>query len=594
MVVELDGNSLTLEEVAQVARDLEPVAEIDPASASYTFIKESADWVDFIVNEGADKARVGQPAQAIYGINTGFGIHAAGRPFFDPEQTRQLSRKLIMSHSTGVGDPLPVEVVRATMLIRANTLAKGRSGARLELINLLLEMLNRQVTPIVPSMGSLGASGDLAPLAHLALVISRPPESMADEDPAPGIAQASGLAVIGQRLSDGSTSDRTVSGVEAMTWGGMDRRMVLRAKEGLALSNGATFSAALSTLATLDAENLVRNAEIAAALSLEALQGYRDAFLPQIHNARPHPGQTATAANILAMVQGSQLLDPGDGATDPVAQPPQDAYSVRCAPQVIGAVRETLADIRATLEREINSATDNPLIFVREDDGLLRSCKAISGGNFHGEPLAFAMDYLSIALTELGSISERRTFWLMDNKMSRGLPSMLVRGDDSYMNSGLMIAQYVAASLVSRCKTLSHPDSVDSIPSSANQEDHVSMSMNAALHAREIAGHITRVVAIEFLAAMMAIRHRLSGLRRSGDYHPVGTDVLGKGTQAVWQSLSEAAPAVFQIPLTRDAVYYPYLDEIMKVVQSGKLVAAVRQAGIGLKGVRSHVELMDD
>jgi histidine ammonia-lyase len=580
--------------VAQVARALEPVAEIDSASAAYQSITESAEWVEYIVNEGAERARAGHPSQAIYGINTGFGIHAAGRPFFDPEQTRQLSRKLIMSHSTGVGEPLPVEVVRAAMLIRANTLAKGRSGARLALINLLLEMLNRRVTPLVPSMGSLGASGDLAPLAHLALVISRPPESMADEDPAPGISQTGGQAVIGQLLSDGSTSGQLVSGAEAMRWDGVDRRIVLRAKEGLALSNGATFSAALGTLATLDSENLVRNAEIAAALSLEALQGYRDAFLPQIHAARPHPGQAATAANILAMVEGSKLVDPGDSVTDPVAQPPQDAYSVRCSPQVIGSVRETLAEIRATLEREINSATDNPLIFVREGDGLLRSCKAISGGNFHGEPLAFAMDYLSIALTELGSISERRTFWLMDNKMSRGLPSMLVRGDDSYMNSGLMIAQYVAASLVSRCKTLSHPDSVDSIPSSANQEDHVSMSMNAALHAREVVGHITQVISIELLAAVTAIRHRLGGLRRSGDYHPVGVDVLGKGTRAAWQALSEVSPAVFEVPLTRDAVYYPYLGEIVGVVQSGRLVDAVRQARIGLKGVRSQVELTDD
>jgi histidine ammonia-lyase len=295
-----------------------------------------------------------------------------------------------------------------------------------------------------------------------------------------------------------------------MTWDGKDHRVVLEAKEGLALNNGATFSAALGVLALNDAENLTRTSEIAAALSLEALQGYRDAFLPQLHAARGHPGQIATAANILAMVDGSRLLDPGHMDRDPVRQPPQDAYSLRCAPQVIGAARDTLAHIRETLEREINAATDNPLIFVQADDNLPRDYKTISGGNFHGECIAFAMDYLSIAVTELGSISERRTFWLMNPHMSRGLPSMLVASDDTHIDSGLMIMQYVAAALVSKCKTLSHPDSVDSIPTSADQEDHVSMSMNAALHAREVAEHITNVIAIELLAATTAIRHRLA------------------------------------------------------------------------------------
>ena len=351
------------------------------------------------------------------------------------------------------------------MLIRANTLAKGRSGIRPQVIDLLIEMLNRDILPRIPRIGSLGSSGDLAPLAHLALVISKAPESLNNEEPSPGFPTPSGEASI---LATDNPAEkhnrRVVSGAEAMRWDGSDHRIVLEAKEGLALNNGATVSAALAALALVDAENLVRHAEIVTALSLEALMGYRDAFLPQLHQARPHPGQIATASNIIALVDGSRLPDPGQADHDPVRQPPQDPYSLRCTPQVIGAVRETLAHGREMLEREINAATDNPLIFVQPEDELPRDYKAISGGNFHGEHIAFAMDHLSIAVTELGSISERRTFWLTNMHMSRGLPSMLVTGNDTFIDSGLMITQYVAASLVSKCKTLAHPDSVELNP----------------------------------------------------------------------------------------------------------------------------------
>lgn len=590
----LDGETLTVEDAVAVARWMRPVSDLTPGMPVYERVARCAEWVRAAVEDNAARAQAGEAARAYYGINTGFGIHAAGRPFADPELTRQASRKLIMSHSTGVGEALPEEVVRAAMLIRANTLAKGRSGVRPVIINRLIQMLNRQITPCVPRIGSLGASGDLAPLAHLALVMSKAPQSMSSDGCAPGFESICGEALV--PIVDGQgrrIGEKVVSGVEAMTWDGADQRVVLEAKEGLALSNGATFSTALGLLALADAENLVRNAEIMAALTLEALQGYRDAFLPQIHAARGHPGQIASAANILALVEGSKLVDPGDVEHDPVHQPPQDAYSVRCAPQVIGAVREVLARVHEVLEREINAATDNPLIFVQDSDNLPRSYKAISGGNFHGEVIAFAMDHLSIALTELGSISERRTFWLMDAKMNRGLPSMLVDGGESHLDSGLMITQYVAAALVSKCKTLAHPDSVDSIPSSANQEDHVSMSMNAALHAREIVDNIAVVIAIELLAAVTALRQRMAGWRREGTGQPpLAVSDLGRGAQAVWRVLEQHAPEVLMIPLNRDVVCYPYVRRLIEVVRSGALVEATRQAGIAARSVRSSTELL--
>jgi histidine ammonia-lyase len=589
----LTGHDLTIEDIVDVARRARPVQEVTPASPAYQLVEDSAEWVRAVVEDNARRVQAGEEARAYYGINTGFGIHAAGRPMADPEYPRQVSYKLIMSHATGVGDYLDREVVRAAMLIRANTLVKGRSGVRPLVINRLIQMLNRHVTPAVPRVGSLGASGDLAPLSHLALVMSRTPESLADRGGAPGFDGTTGEAFVPLHDEGGQVIGcKLVPGAEAMTWDGTDRRLVLEAKEGLALNNGTACSAALAVLALHDAEDLVRSAEIAVAMTLEALQGYRDAFLPQVHLSRGHPGQIATAANVLDLVEGSQLVDPGDVDRDPVGLPPQDAYSLRCAPQVIGAVRETLAHVREMLERECNAATDNPLIFVHPDDGLTRPYKTISGGNFHGEYVAFGMDHLSIALAELGSISERRTFWLLNPRMARGLPSMLVRGDDSQIDSGLMITQYVAAALVSKSKTLAHPDSVDSIPTSADQEDHVSMSMNAGLHAREVVENITAVVAIELLAAVTALRHRLAGTRRDGSRgEPLSPDVFGRGTRATWEALREHAPRLFRLPLEHDAILYPYLRGMIDVVQSGVPVEAVRAAGISLREVRSSTQV---
>lgn len=584
--VTLDGFHLSLEDVIRVARERWSVAPIERGTDVYERVEASRAWVDSAVERNAELAQAGQPAKAYYGINTGFGIHAGGRPLSDPDRTRQAARKLIMSHATGVGEYLDDDIVRATMLIRANTLARGRSAVRPLIINLLIEMLNRDILPAIPQMGSLGASGDLAPLAHLALAISKAPESMVKQESAPGFGDITGEATIPVHDEHGAMIGRElVSGVDAMTWDGEDRRAVLQAKEGLALNNGATFSAAMGVLALTDAENLVRHAEISAAMCLEALLGYRDAFLPHIQDVRGHPGQIATAANVRMIAQGSRLPDAGDAETDPARQPPQDPYSLRCVPQVVGAVRETLAHTREMLEREINAATDNPLIFVGEES-LPRDYKAISGGNFHGEPVAFACDAMSIALTELGSISERRIFWLMNPHMNRGLPSMLVQGDDTHIDSGLMIAQYVAASLVSKCKTLAHPDSVDSIPSSADQEDHVSMSMNAGLHAREIVEHITEVIAIEMVSVITALRHRLGSMALS-------TRDLGVGTQVVFDTLMKIAPQVFELPLDRDVVLYPYIRQMSDVIRGGGLIAAMREAGLRFKEVRSVTSVVE-
>jgi histidine ammonia-lyase len=394
------------------------------------------------------------------------------------------------------------------------------------LINTLIRMLNAGVIPLIPEYGSVGASGDLAPLSHLALVVSRRPAGGLTGALAnlPPDYEESGQAYL--RLEPGEDPHAYAKNPQVLTIDGqtyallsgsaaMQARgiqpLVLQAKEGLALNNGTTFSAAAAALALFDAEAIARHAEIAAALSLEALLGFRDAFFPQIQLIRRHAGQIGTARRLLQIMQGSNLLD-GDQDQDPRYCPPQDPYSLRVAPQVIGAVWDVLGFLRQTISEEINAATDNPTILV----DLPRDYKTISGGNFHGAPLAYAMDFLSIVMTDLGSLSERRTFRLMDPHLNNGLPAMLVQDEPGKegRTSGLMMAQYLAASLVSDCKTLSHPDSVDSIPTSANQEDHVSMSLNAARHARKVVENIGYVVAIELLSAYFGLRWRLEDIRQ--------------------------------------------------------------------------------
>jgi len=504
-------------------------------------------WVDQILDEGK---------LTVYGLTTGYGSLAELSIL--PKDVEVLTCNVIMSHSAGVGPPLAEEVVRATMLIRANTLAKGYSGIRAVVLERLLAMLNQGLHPVMPEKGSLGASGDLAPLAHLALALSEGPEG-------------------GQAFYEGQLLDAG----EAMRRAGIEQ-IVLKAKEGLALINGSTVSAALAAVACHDAETLLKNAEICLAMSLEAMKGVSDAFHESVHVARGHEGQKRSAANVRSLIRGSELVD----STDRV----QDAYSVRCGPQVIGAVRDVLAFVRHTVSIEINAATDNPLIVLDLPES--RENKAISCGNFHGEPLALAMDLLGMAVAEIGSISERRTFRLLDKTLSAGLPAMLVQ--DSGLNSGLMMAQYTAAALVSENKTLAHPDSVDSIPTSANQEDHVSMSMNAALHAREIVKNVEQVVGIEMLCAAQALDFRYRGLEFSSskwltkeesrghkklvEYDlDQGTAVAkaraGKGTEAAHRAIRGQIDH-----LSKDRPLYPDLQRIAAMVRSGEIIEAAETA----------------
>lgn len=482
----LDGHTLTLSDVLEVARQFRPVALSDVARDR---VAESRAWVDRV-------SQTGEPT--VYGINTGFGIFSTRHIPID--QADRLSRNLIISHAIGVGEPLPEEVVRAAMLIRGNTLAIGHSGIRPETLETLIAMLNAGVHPIIPSQGSLGASGDLAPLAHLALVLSRDP----DDD----------SLFCGEALYQGER----LSGCEAMARAGLARR-VLGAKEALALNNGATFSAAIAALAIVDAERLLDTSIVALAMSLEALRGVSRAYDPHLHTARQQTGQIEVAARVRGLIAGSTLID----ATDRV----QDAYSLRAAPQVLGAVKDSLIHVRNVIERELNAATDNPLIFLDLDG----ENKALSGGNFHGEPIALAMDFLSIAASEIAAISERRIARLLDDKLNDGLPAMLV--EHGGLDSGLMMAQYTAASLVSENKVLAHPDSVDSIPTSANQEDFNPMATSAARHARQIVAHGQYVIALELLCAAQAL-----DLRLRAD----ATVCFGQGTAHAHAAIREVVP----------------------------------------------------
>lgn len=532
-----------LADLAAVARGGPKIVLTDAARRD---MKVSEDWVAAI---SAQMDR-GEETQAIYSINTGFGSLSGRQAFRTSAQARDLSRRLVVSNAAGVGRHLDPEVVRAAMLIRAASLVRGYSAVRPEVVETILAMLDRDVIPVVPEYGSLGASGDLIPLAHMALVMSRDEAGEAEID--------SGEAFFrGQRMS----------GVAAMAAAGIER-LVLGPKEGLALLNGTSFSTAQTALALADAETLLETAEIAAAMSIEALMGFGDAFIPELHEARGHPGQIATAANIRRLVEGSRLIDGGIGR-DPVRQPPQDAYSLRCVPQVLGPVRETLAFVRGIVEREINAATDNPLIFADRLPG--RSLKAVSGGNFHAEYVAFAADFLSIAVTEIGNIAERRLFRMNDGTLNRGLPDMLVASEHVGMDCGHMLPQYLAAALVSDCKTLAHPDSVDSIPTCSNQEDHVSMANNAGRHARQIVKNIENVVGIEVLMAAQALELRL---KERG----FGAEALAPASRAVLAML-RATPATDGRPighLERDLVLYPRIRRAAELVNSGAVRDTVR------------------
>jgi len=514
----LDGEHLTLEDVVAVA-----------------YAPSKGETVQVILSEGArKKVRRAQRAveefvargEIVYGVTTGFG--AFKDRIIPPDQVQQLQRNILMSHAVGVGEPLDEAATRAMMLIRVNTLAKGHSGVREETLQLLLDMLNRGVHPVVPSQGSLGASGDLAPLAHVSLP----------------------LIGLGEAVYQGEC----LTGAEALARAGLSP-VTLEAKEGLALTNGTAFMAAVGVLTTCQAENLACAADVAGCLSLEALHGTPRAFDARIHAARPHPRQVECAAFLRQLIAGSTFtrLD------DPLNV--QDAYTLRCIPQVHGAVRDAILYARWVLSIELNSATDNPLIFFDEETG---QATVLSGGNFHGEPLAIAMDYLALALTELGNISERRLTRLTDECSNQEtLPAFLIKHGG--LNSGFMLTQYTAAALASENKVLAHPASVDTIPTSANTEDHVSMGPAAARQARQIAANVERILALELFAAAQAIDFRREALGPQAR--------LGQGTAPAYQLIRQRVPF-----LDQDAVMYPYIEAVRELVASGELMRVVKSA----------------
>jgi histidine ammonia-lyase len=449
--LELGQDRLSLEAIAEVARDRR---EVRLSSAARARMEGSRALVDQLAAGGAE-------APSVYGVNTGFGALAEVR--IGAAEIRELQRNLVRSHACGVGAPLDREIVRAMLLLRAQVLALGLSGVRPQLCELLLAMLARGVHPVIPRKGSVGASGDLAPLAHLAMV------------------------VIGE--GEAEHEGRTLPGADALAAAGL-APLELAAKEGLALVNGTQLMTGEGALAVLDAERLCQNADLAGAMSLEALKGTPRAFDPRIALARAHPGQLASARNLIRLTAGSAIV-----ASHKDCGKVQDPYSLRCMPQVHGASRDALGFARQVLEREAAAATDNPLVFAAEGE-------VVSGGNFHGQPVAIALDLAAIAVAELANISERRIEQLVNPHLS-GLPAFLVRS--SGLHSGFMLAQVTAAALVSENKMLAHPASVDSIPSSAGREDHVSMGVHAAHKLREVVANARTVIGIECLCAAQGI-----------------------------------------------------------------------------------------
>ena len=529
----LDGENLTLENLVLAARN--PKYQVELSSSAKHRIKKSRQWVEQV-------QKTGKPV--VYGINTGFGSKA--NVSIEKNQVRELQRNLIMSHSAGTGKPFPIETIRAAMIMRANTFAKGFSGIRLEVVETLLQMINKGVTPWVPEQGSVGASGDLAPLSHIALVLSRGVINDYEEH--------SGKAYFYDRKIG---EWKLYSGMKAMELAKIPR-IILEAKEGLALNNGTQISSALLATTLSDTFRIVKNADIAMAMTLEALEGISAAFRPEIHNLRPHPGQVKTAGNIRKLTSGSKFLD-----RQP--QKVQDAYSLRCHPQVMAGVRDALDYISKILSIEMNSTNDNPIIFPDSEN----INKAISGGNFHAQPIAFAADLLAIVLCEVGSISERRIFKMSDKNQNYGLPSFLI--ENSGLESGLMLAQYTAASLVSENKSLAHPASIDSIPTCENQEDHVSMAPIAARKARMILENVKKIIAIEYLCATQALDLRFKKIEPSGK-NLDKSGLLGKGTVIAYQKIREVVPFI-----KIDRPIYPHLETLQNLIENNMILDEVEK-----------------
>jgi histidine ammonia-lyase len=499
MSVILDGNSLSIEQFAKIARD--PSTKVEAAADSWLRVEKCRKVIDDVVESYRQAAPQDRDQFAVYGVTTGFGEFKNVR--LEPSQLLVLQENILKSHAIGFGenedpdDPanyFPAEVVRATLVQRINTFLKGHSGVRRELVELLIKMVNAGIVPLAPTRGSVGSSGDLCPLAHTFAT----------------------LLGFGHYFVVNSADDvkRGLSSCKKKPAAEMLKELKvlsfqLKEKEGIALTNGAAYSSAMLALAVFDAETLADTADAAVAITLEAIGGRTRAFLPLVHQARGMAGQIQSAKNILQLVKGSQII----GLTNDV----QDVYSVRCAPQVHGASRDAIAYARKVVEAEINAATDNPLFFPGEtpddsggdsnDPQCNHEPRAYSAGNFHGQPIGMAADFLAIAVAELANISERRTQMMLDANHNRNLPANLVANGG--VNSGLMLAQYTAASVVSENKILCHPSSVDSIPTSANIEDHVAMATTAARKVMQVLNNTRAVLALELMTAAQAVEWRV-------------------------------------------------------------------------------------
>ncbi len=501
--ISLGGAGLSIEDLAAIARQ---GVRVQIAGAAREKVRRARECVEKWVAEG----------RAVYGVTTGFG--ALCEVVIPREQTRVLQQNILMSHAAGVGDPLPEEVVRAVMAVRAQDLAQGLAGVRPETLDALVALLNQGVVPVVPEKGSVGASGDLAPTAHLALVL----------------------------IGRGEAFFRGVrmGGAEALAAAGLSP-VQLEAGEGLALINGTQVMTGIAGLAVHDVQRLAITADIACAISLEVLLGTNTEFDPRIHAARPHPGQAAAARNMSRLTRDSAIM-----SSHKDCHRIQDAYTLRCSPQVHGASRDAAAHVRRVVETEMASATSNPLIFADAGDFLL-------GGNFHGQPIALAADYLCMAAAELANVSERRIERLVNPQLS-GLPAFLVT--DSGLNSGFMIAQYTAAALVSENKVLSHPACVDSIPTSANKEDHVSMGTISARKCRSVIANAEHVIAIELLCGCQAMDLLTRGKP-------------GPGTEAAYRLCRQRVPR-----LDKDRVLARDIEAIVDLIRTGQIVQDVERA----------------
>jgi histidine ammonia-lyase len=497
-MVVVDGYRLTIEQVVRVARD--PGEPVTLGTEARERVEAARGIIEGIVEDGT----------VIYGVSTGFGRMAD--VVIPPEQRLALQQNLIRSHASGVGVPLATDVVRGLMLLRANALARGHSGCRVVVVETVLALLNAGIHPVVPSMGSVGASGDLAPLAHVALAL-----------------MGEGQVEVGGETTDAGAALRAAA-IEPV---------VLREKEGLALINGTQATTAQAVLALDGAERAVDLADLIGAASLEALQGTPEAFRPEVHAARPHPGQVLSGSNLRRFMAGSEIRE-SHREGDPRVQ---DAYCLRCMPQVHGAAREALAHVRRVVSVEINSATDNPLVFPEE-------AVVVSAGNFHAQVISQALDFLAIAVADLASISERRLERLLNPDLS-GLPAFLAQSPG--LDSGFMIVQVTVADILSELRVLAHPASVDSVPTSANQEDHISMGMAAGRKALRSVGLLEYVLAMEALAAVQGVEYHRP-LRSSAHV----------------ERLVSTVRAVVP-PLEEDRVMHPDLETVRDLVASGAL-----------------------